>query len=380
MSETHDSPEAREPADRRAAARRNRRPRRPARPRRRAAAAGRAGDARLHHRHDRRDRRPLRRQPRHLRARRRPAQHARLAPRQGALGRRPPGLSAQDPHRPPRGAADDPQVRGPRPVLLGLRVRARHHGRRPRLDLDRLRGRPQGGDAQGDRRGRQGGRGHRRRGADRRRRLRGAARGGRPADPGGDRPQRQRDVDLTQRRRALALLQPGAPQPAPLPRPRGGRGPAHQAAARPRQADRAARAGDQVGDQGLLGAGPLLRGARPRLPGRDRRPRRPRPARGAAGGLRRRTPGRRPHPHGQGQGLRAGRRRRPRVDGEMARRQAPLDRRPQAGRDWSRCASRDSPASIAPERLEKPPRRARRPSTRRSSARRWSPKPSATSG
>ena len=47
------------------------------------------------------------------------------------------------------------------------------------------------------------------------------------------------------------------------------------------QADRAARPGDQVGDQGLLGARPLLRGARPRLHGRDRRPRRARPARGA---------------------------------------------------------------------------------------------------
>ena len=33
----------------------------------------------------------------------------------------------------------DPQVRRPRAVLLDPRVRARHHGRRPRLDLDRLR-------------------------------------------------------------------------------------------------------------------------------------------------------------------------------------------------------------------------------------------------
>ena len=33
------------------------------------------------------------------------------------------------------------------PVLLDRGVRARHHGRRPRLDLDRLRGRHQGGDA-----------------------------------------------------------------------------------------------------------------------------------------------------------------------------------------------------------------------------------------
>ena len=59
--------------------------------------------------------------------------------RQDPLGRRPPGLPAQDPHRPPRPDRDDPQVRRARPVLLDLRVRARHHGRRPRLDLDRLR-------------------------------------------------------------------------------------------------------------------------------------------------------------------------------------------------------------------------------------------------
>ena len=99
-------------------------------------------------------------------------------------------------------------------------------------------------------------------------------------------------------------------------------------------------------------------------------------------GLRRRPPGRRPHPHGQGQGLRAGRGGRPRGDGEVARRQAGLDRRPQAGAGAGRrCSESDSPESIAPERLEKPPAgRARRPSTRRSSARRWSPRRSATSG
>ena len=54
-----------------------------------------------------------------------------------------------------------------------------------------------------------------------------------------------------------------------------------QAAARPRPPDRAARPRDQVGDQGLLGPGPAVRGARPRLHGRDRRPRRRRPALGA---------------------------------------------------------------------------------------------------
>ena len=48
------------------------------------------------------------------------------------------------------------QYGGPGPVLLDPRVRARHHGRRPRLDLDRLRGGAEGGDAQGDRGGRHG--------------------------------------------------------------------------------------------------------------------------------------------------------------------------------------------------------------------------------
>ena len=110
-------------------------------------AAGRAGGPRAHHRHGRRDRRPLRRQPRHLRARGRAALAAGLAARQDPLGRRPPGLPAQGPHRPPRPARDDPPVRRPRAVLLDRRVRARHHGRRPRLDLDRLRRRAQGGDA-----------------------------------------------------------------------------------------------------------------------------------------------------------------------------------------------------------------------------------------
>ena len=74
----------------------------------------------------------------------------------------------------------DPQVRRPRPVLRDPRVRARHHGRRPRLDLDRLRRRDQGGDAPRRRRRRQGRRGDRRRRDDRRRRLRGDPPGRRP--------------------------------------------------------------------------------------------------------------------------------------------------------------------------------------------------------
>ena len=61
-------------------------------------------------------------------------------------------------------AEHDPPVRGARPVLLDRGVPARHHGRRARLDLDRLRGRDQGGHAP------RGGRAGEGRGGDRRRR------------------------------------------------------------------------------------------------------------------------------------------------------------------------------------------------------------------
>ena len=73
-------------------------------------------------------------------------------------------------------------------------------------------------------------------------------------------------------------------------------------------------------------------------------------------GLRGRPPGRRPHPHRQGQGLRAGRRGRPGVDGEMARGQAELDRQRQAGRRPKPVpvTETDSPEAIE-RRLEKPP-------------------------
>ena len=75
-------------------------------------------------------------------------------------------------------------------------------------------------------------------------------------------------------------------------------------------------------------------------------------------GVRGRPAGRRPHPHGQGQGLRAGRGGRPRGDGEVARGQAGLDRRRQAGHRSRKVVAvkeSDAPESIAPERLEKPP-------------------------
>ncbi len=122
--------------------------------------------------------------------------------RQDPLGRRPPGLPAQGPDRPPRPAAHDPQVRGAGAVLLDPRVAARHHGRRPRLDRDRLRGRDQGGDAARPRRGRARRRRRRRRGDDRRGRFRGRPPGRRRGHPDRRRAQRQRDVDRAQRRRA----------------------------------------------------------------------------------------------------------------------------------------------------------------------------------
>ena len=106
-----------------------------------------------------------------------------------------------------------------------------------------------------------------------------------------------------------------------------------------------------------------------------------RPARGAARGLRGRPPGRRPHPHRQGQGLRPGRGGRPGGDGEMARGEAELDRRRRAGAEAGpgqgvRLAGGDRAGAAG----EAAGRRARRRSTRRSSPTRSSPRPSATSG
>ena len=53
-------------------------------------------------------------------------------------------------------AGHDPPVRRPGAVLLDRRVRARHHGRGPRFDVDRLRRRHQGSDAARRHGGRQG--------------------------------------------------------------------------------------------------------------------------------------------------------------------------------------------------------------------------------
>ncbi len=107
-------------------------------------------------------------------------------------------------------------------------------------------------------------------------------------------------------------------------------------------------------------------------------------------------PGRRPYPHGQGQGLRPGRGGRPRGDGEMARGEAELDRQRRPRRkarrrdrkQIDRFEARRRPVGCrSPTRRRGSRRsgsrcrrrRARRRSTRRSSARRWSRRRSATS-
>ena len=241
---------------------------------------------------------------------------------------------AQGPHRQARPPSDDPAVRGAGSILLPRGVRARHHGRRPRLHGGKLRRRHQGGDAKarpawrgGDRRagaGPRGGRGRRRR-DDRWSGVRSAPQRGRPPDSDRDRPERQRHVDLTERWRAVALLQPDPPRPEGLPRARGARDGADEASGRDRQAHRAPGAAVEGVSQGLLGARPLLRGARPRLRRRHRRARRQGASRGARPGAQSRSSGGGSHQDGQGQGLRSRGGWRARGNGEVARRQARID-------------------------------------------------------
>ena len=246
-----------------------------------------------------------------------------------------------------------------RALLLDAGVGARHHGRGPRLDQRVVRGRHQGGDAPRRGAGRQGRRGDRRRRAHRRRLLRGPAERRRHGHADRDRGERQRHVDRPERRRPLAALQPHAPQPEAVPRTRGRGGDAHQAARRHRQQDRAARADPEGVAEGLLGAGALLRGARPRLRRRDRRPRREGAAPGHRRGARGRPPRRRALQDREGQGLRARRGGRARGHGEVARRQARLDRERHRGAEEE--------AEPAGASARSPRRRSTRPSSARRS-------------
>ena len=112
--------------------------------------------------------------------------------------------------------------------------------------------------------------------------------------------------------------------------------------------------------------GTVVGGARLRLHGRDRRPRRPRAAPRPARGAGRRAARRRALRDRQGQGVRARRGGRPRGDGEVARRQAQVDRQRRA-----RPQLRGASPAAAPPRLRPTPR---------CSARRWSRSAAATTG
>ncbi len=118
--------------------------------------------------------------------------------------------------------------------------------------------------------------------------------------------ERQRDVDRAQRGRAIAVLQPRALAPKAVARPRGCGGRPCAPAGEHWRGVRAPRPAAEGVDQGVLGAGPVVGGARLGLHGGDRRPRRARAARGAARGAGGGTPRGGAHRDGQGQGLRAG--------------------------------------------------------------------------
>ena len=123
---------------------------------------------------------------------------------------------------------------------------------------------------------------------------------------------------------------------------------------------RAARPAAEGVDQGVLGARPVLRGARPRLHGGDRRPRREGAAARPAPGPEREPARGRPHQDGQGEGLRAGGGGRPRGHGEVARGEAEVDRE-RSGRGREEARPRRQPRAL---------RSTRRCSAARSSRRR----------
>ena len=189
---------------------------------------------------------------------------------------------------------------------------------------------------------RQGRRRHRRRRDDRRRRLRGDPPGRRPRHADRRRPQRQRHVDRAERRRAVALLQPRPPEPEAVARARGRRGEARPSC-RPASARRFERLGPQLKESikafwapGLLWE-ELDWAYIGVIDGHDVRALRARAAR-------RRSTAERPvvvHiATVKGKGFAPGRGRRPRGHGEVARRQAEVDRQRRARRRPSRSRRR----------------------------------------
>ena len=249
------------------------------------------------------DGRAPRRRARRGRADRGAALRVRYPPRSPGVGCRPPGLSAQDPHRPAR--PHPHPAPGRRPLRLHQARRERIRPVRRRAFLHLHLGRPRhGGGARPRRREAQ------RRVRDRRRRhvgrhgLRGHEQRRRPQRAPDRHPQRQRHVDRAARRRAFQLPRPHHLE-RHLPAPARHRQAAGQAPAQVLGAARGARRGvhPHLLDRRLAvrGAGVLLR--RP-----HRRPQSAAPALGAAQRARRQErpdPGARGHP--EGQGLSAGR-------------------------------------------------------------------------
>ena len=143
----------------------------PARPRA-AQAAGRRG-ARLRARQRVAHRRPPELQPRHGRTHGRAAPRLQHAARPAGVGRGPPDLSAQDPHRPARAHAHAAPAGRHLGLSAARRKRVRHL--RHRAFVHQHLGRARHGDGrQAEGRGPPCGRDHRRRRADRRHGLRGA--------------------------------------------------------------------------------------------------------------------------------------------------------------------------------------------------------------
>ena len=162
-------------------------------------AAARRGAAPRDDRRGEPHRRPSRCRARRDRADRGAASRVRHADRPPDLGRRPPGLSAQDPDRPPR--PHPHPAPGRRPVRLHApqRKRVRPVRCRAQLDLD-LRGARHGGGARSQGRPQQRHRGDRRRRHERRHGLRGDEQRRLHGDAADRHPQRQRHVDRTARR------------------------------------------------------------------------------------------------------------------------------------------------------------------------------------